>query len=412
MQTTVKYSFDPAKVRSDFPILKSKVRGKPLTFLDSAASSQKPQVVIDTIKDVYENGYANIHRGVYQLSARATDAFENVRAKVARFINAKEDKEIIFVRGTTEAINLVASSYGGAFFEKGDEIILTAMEHHANIVPWQLLRDRIGIEIKVVPMNCRGELMLEAYDQHFSEKTKMVGIAHVSNSLGTINPVKDIIKMAHDRGVPVLVDGAQSTPHIPVDVQDLDADFYTVSAHKMYGPSGVGALYGKREHLEKMPPYQGGGDMITYVSFLKTLYAEIPSKFEAGTPDIAGVIGWGAAIDYLTTLGMESVHAYGNELLAYGTKILDDLDGVNIIGTADTKASIISFLIDGAHPHDIGTILDMEGIAVRTGHHCAQPVMDFYKIPATSRASLSVYNNKEDIDRLAEGIKKVIEVFK
>lgn len=412
MQENNSNSFDPVKIRNDFPILKTLVRGKPLVFLDSAASSQKPQVVIDKIKDIYENGYANIHRGVYQLSSRATDAFEGTRVKLARFINAREASEIIFVRGTTEAINLVASSYGGTFFEKGDEVILTAMEHHANIVPWQLLRDKIGIVIKVVPMNCKGELMLEAYNQHFSERTKLVGIAHVSNSLGTINPVKKIIGMAHERGIPVLVDGAQSSPHIPVDVQDLDADFYTMSAHKMYGPSGVGALYGKREFLEKMPPYQGGGDMITYVSFLKTLYAEIPSKFEAGTPDIAGIIGWGAAIDYLSDLGMENVHAYGNRLLSYGTKALEALEGVNIIGTAENKVSIISFLIDGAHPHDIGTILDMEGIAVRTGHHCAQPVMDFYKIPATSRASLSIYNNEEDIDNLVAGIKKVIEVFK
>lgn len=403
---------DPHAVRQDFPILlNSTVKGKPLTFLDSAASSQKPRVVINTLKSFYEESYANIHRGVYHLSSRATDSFEKARVKIKDFINAGSQNEIIFVRGSTEAINLVAKSFGRMTMKEGDEILLSAMEHHANIVPWQLLRDQFGLVIKVIPMNKRGELLLDKYEEMFTSKTRFVGVNHVSNALGTINPVGEMTRIAHDHGVPILVDGAQGVPHMPVDVQQIGCDFYTVSGHKMYGPSGIGVLYGKSEHLEKMPPYQGGGDMIRSVSFEKTLFADPPARFEAGTPDIAGGVGLGAAVDYLESVGMERVHEYGKELLAYGTEVLSEIPGLTLIGTAKEKTSILSFVLEGIHPHDIGTILDSENIAVRTGHHCAQPVMDFFNLPATTRASLSLYNTREDIDRLAAGIRKVIKVF-
>jgi cysteine desulfurase/selenocysteine lyase len=403
---------NPEKIRDDFPIFSIQVRGKELTFLDSAASSQKPNAVIDTLTNFYKFGYANIHRGVYDLSAKATDAFEKTRTTVKDFINARDSREIVFVRGSTEAINLVANSYGRSQFQAGDEIIISAMEHHANIVPWQLLRDQIGIVIKVIPINDRGELLLEEFEKLITSKTKLVGVTHVSNALGTINPIKEIAAIAHAHGVAVLVDGAQGLPHLPVDVQDIDCDFYTISGHKAYAPTGSGVLYGKLELLNEMPPYQGGGDMIRSVTFEKTTFSDPPQRFEAGTPDIAGVVGLGEALRYLQKIGMDKVHAYNDILLEYGTNALQEIDGLKIIGTAAKKTSVMSFVIDGIHPHDIGTILDREGVAVRTGHHCAQPVMEFFKIPATTRASVSLYNNFEDIDRLVAGLKKVIEVFK
>jgi cysteine desulfurase/selenocysteine lyase len=405
-------AFDPYEIRKDFPILNSVIKGKPLVFLDSAASSQKPRVVINTLKSFYEESYANIHRGVYHLSSLATDAFERARVKIKDFIGAERAEEIIFVRGTTEAINLVAQSFGRMTFKEGDEILLSAMEHHANIVPWQLLRDQLGLTIKVIPMNDKGELLLDEYKKLFTSKTRMVGVNHVSNALGTVNPVKEMTQIAHEHDVPILVDGAQGSPHFAVDVKDIGCDFYTISGHKMYGPSGVGALYGKIEHLKQMPPYQGGGDMIRYVSFEKTMFADPPARFEAGTPDIAGGVGLGAAVDYLNNIGMDKVHAYGKELLEYGTEVLSSIDGLRFIGTAEEKTSILAFVLEGVHPHDIGTVLDSLGIAVRTGHHCAQPVMDFFQVPATTRASLSLYNVREDIDKLAEGLRKVIEVFR
>ena len=404
-------SFDVERIRNDFPILKQQVHGKPLVYLDNAATSQKPQVVIDTVTQYYLAQNSNVHRGVHFLSEQATQAFEGARAKVARFLNASNAREVIFVRGATEGINLVAQSYGRTFIKAGDEILISAMEHHSNIVPWQMLCEQIGARLRVIPFNYDGELFLDEYERLLNERTKFVSVVHVSNALGTINPIKQIIEMAHRRGIPVLVDGAQAVPHMRVDVQDLDCDFYAFSGHKLFGPTGIGVLYGKADLLEAMPPYQGGGDMISAVTFEKTHYNTLPYKFEAGTPDIAGVIGLGAAIDYLSEIGLDAITAYEHELLAYATDALSTIKGVRIIGTAREKAGVLSFVLDGIHAHDIGTILDHEGIAIRAGHHCAMPVMQRFGVPATARASLAFYNTKEEVDALIRAIHKVIEVF-
>ncbi|MNX60592.1 putative cysteine desulfurase [compost metagenome] len=411
MTTAVHPTFDVAAIRKDFPILNRQVNDKPLVFLDSAASSQMPQAVIDRLVQYQTTEHANVHRGVHTLSQEATTAYEGVRRKVRNLIGAKEDREIIYTRGTTEAINLVMHGYGRPFIKEGDEIILSALEHHANIVPWQMLCQEKGCVIRVIPCDDRGVLDMEAYKALLNERTKFVGVTHVSNALGTINPVAEIIRLAHERGVPVLVDGAQGAPHMKVDVQELDADFYTFSGHKMCGPTGIGILYGKAELLEKMQPWQGGGDMILSVSFEKTTYNTIPHKFEAGTPPIAAAIALGAAIDYLQGIGLDRIAAYEHELLAYATERVSALPGVRIIGTAPEKAAVLSFVIDGVHPHDIGTILDQEGIAVRAGHHCAQPVMQRMGVPATARASFAFYNTKEEVDALVDGIKTVQEIF-
>ena len=403
--------FDVERVRADFPVLHQTVNGKPLIYLDNGASSQVPQVVIDRGSIYLEHEHSNIHRGVHYLSQRATTAYEGAREKVKRFINARESRECIFVRGATEGINLVMHGYGRKFIERDDEILISAMEHHANIVPWQMLCEEKGALLRVIPMNDAGELMLDEYDGQLNERTKFVAITHVSNALGTINPIKLMIAQAHKYGVPVLIDGAQSAPHMPVDVQDLDCDFYTFSGHKMYAPTGSGIVYGKAELLEKMNPFQGGGDMIRSVTFEKTTYAELPNKMEAGTPAIASQIGLGAAIDYLNSIGREQAAKHEAELLRYATERISAIEGVRIIGTARNKASVLSFVIDGIHPHDIGTILDQEGIAVRAGHHCAQPVMQRFKVPATARASFAFYNTKEEIDVLAKTIERVIEIF-
>jgi len=402
---------DIERVRKDFPILQTLARGKPLVFLDSAASAQKPQAVIDAMVDLYSRSYANIHRGVYELSERSTAAFEATREKVRSFLGAAETREIVFVRGTTEAINLVASSFGRARLSEGDEVLITHMEHHSNIVPWQMLCDEKGATLKVAPIDDDGSLIVEEFEKLLGPHTKLVALPHVSNALGTVNPVKDLVRRAHAKGVPVLVDGAQAVPHQRVDVRDLDCDFYAFSSHKLFGPSGVGVLYGKAEHLEAMPPYQGGGEMILSVSFEKTIYNEIPHKFEAGTPDIAGVVGLGAAIDYVEALGLDAIAAHDHELLEYATGALSEVPGLTLVGTAPEKAAVLSFVLDCAHPHDIGTILDQEGIAVRTGHHCAQPVMQRYGISATARASLALYSRREDVDALVAGLAKVREVF-
>ena len=402
---------DVASIREDFPILKQRINDKPLVYLDNAATSQKPQAVIDALVNYYTCINSNVHRGVHTLSQRATDAYEESRSKVRQFINAADDKEIIFVRGTTEGINLVAQTYGRQNIGPDDEIIISAMEHHSNIVPWQILCQEKGAHLKVVPINDEGELLLDEYEKLLSPRTKLVSIVHQSNALGTINPVEQIVDLAHRRGVPVLLDGAQSVAHVPIDVTRVGCDFYVFSGHKLYGPTGVGVLYGKAELLDAMPPYQGGGEMIRSVTFEKTLYNTIPNKFEAGTQNIAGSIGLGAAIDYVNNLGMENIAAYENELLAYGTERLADIGPVRLIGTARHKGSILSFVLGNVHPHDVGTILDAEGIAVRTGHHCAQPLMDRFGVPATVRASLAFYNTKEEIDTLVKGIDRVIEVF-
>lgn len=402
---------DIARLRQDFPILSETMRGKPLVYLDNAASTQKPQVVIERMEKFYRSEYANIHRGVYELSQNATVAYEAVREKVKTFLNAASGREIIFVRGTTEAINLVAQSYGRSKLKAGDEILITAMEHHSNIVPWQLLCEQIGAVLRVAPMNHHGELLLDEFEKLLSPKTKFVSIVHVSNALGTINPVKKMIALAHAHGIPVLVDGAQAVSHLSVDVQDLGCDFYAFSGHKLFGPSGVGVLYGRTELLNAMPPYQGGGDMILSVTFEKTLFNEIPHKFEAGTPDIAGVIAFGAALDYLATLDGPTLQAHEAELLEYATKQLAAIPQLRFIGTAKEKTSVLSFVLDAVHPHDIGTVLDMQGVAIRAGHHCAQPVMDFFGVSATTRASLAFYNTREDIDQLVRGLHKVVEIF-
>jgi cysteine desulfurase/selenocysteine lyase len=404
-------SFAVERIRNDFPILKQQVHGKPLVYLDNAATSQKPQVVIDTVTQYYLAQNSNVHRGVHFLSEQATQAFEGARAKVARFLNASNAREVIFVRGATEGINLVAQSYGRTFIKAGDEILISAMEHHSNIVPWQMLCEQVGARLRVLPFNHDGELLLDEYERLLNERTKFVSVVHVSNALGTINPIKQIIAMAHRRGIPVLVDGAQAVPHMRVDVQDLDCDFYAFSGHKLFGPTGIGVLYGKADLLEAMPPYQGGGDMISAVTFEKTHYNTLPYKFEAGTPDIAGVIGLGVAIDYLSEIGLDAITAYEHELLAYATDALSTIKGVRIIGTAREKAGVLSFVLDGIHAHDIGTILDHEGIAIRAGHHCAMPVMQRFGVPATARASVAFYNTKEEVDALIRAIHKVIEVF-
>ena len=409
--TTSVNSFDVARIREDFPILKEMVHGKPLVYLDNAATSQKPQAVIDALVNYYVTENSNVHRGVHTLSQLATDAYEGARETVRQFINAEDDKEIIFVRGTTEGINLVAQTYGRENVGAGDEIIITAMEHHSNIVPWQILCEEKGAHLKVIPINDEGELLLDEYEKLLSPRTKFVSIVHQSNALGTINPVEQIIELAHARGIPVMLDGAQAVAHVPIDVQKLGCDFYAFSGHKLYGPTGVGALYGRADLLNAMPPYQGGGEMIRSVTFEKTLYNVLPAKFEAGTQNIAGSVGLGAAIDYVNSVGMDNIAAYEKELLAYGTERLSEIEMVKLIGTARHKGSILSFVMENAHPHDVGTILDAEGIAVRTGHHCAQPLMDRFGVPATVRASLAFYNTKEEIDTLVKGIDRVIEVF-
>ncbi len=404
-------SLDVTAVRKDFPILSQQVHGKPLIYLDNAATSQKPKCVIDALTRFYQMDNANIHRGVHQLSERSTESYEAARGKVQRFLNAANTREIIFVRGATEGINLVAQTFGRTHISAGDEIVISAMEHHSNIVPWQMLCEEKGAVLRVIPINDRGEVEFDQFEKLLNHRTRLVAVSHVSNALGTINPVREIVKTAHGWNVPVLIDGAQAVPHMKVDVRNLDCDFYVFSGHKVFGPTGIGVLYGKEQLLEEMPPWQGGGDMIRSVTFEKTTYNELPYKFEAGTPDIAGVIGLGAAIDYLDQIGMDGVAAHEHDLLLYGTLALENISALRLIGTAREKAGVLSFVIDGVHPHDAGTILDREGVAVRTGHHCAQPVMDRFGVSGTTRASLAFYNTREDIDRLVAGIQKVKEVF-
>ena len=404
-------AIDIQAIRADFPVLDQQIYGKPLVYLDNAASSQKPNQVIDAVADYYRHDNANIHRGVHRLSQRATDAYEAAREKVRGFINAKSDKEVIFVRGATEAVNLVAQSFARPQLKSGDEILISHLEHHANIVPWQMVCEQTGASLKVIPMTESGELDLSTIDELLNSNTKLLAIGQVSNALGTINPVKTLISKAKAKGIPVLVDGAQSVPHMAVDVQELDCDFFVFSGHKMFAPTGIGVLYGKQALLEAMPPWEGGGDMILSVSFDKTIYNELPYKFEAGTPNIAGTIGLGAAVDYMQQVGIDEIAAHEHHLLALATEQFEQLDGVNIIGTAAEKASVLSFMIDGVHPHDVGTIFDQEGVAIRTGHHCAQPVMQFYGIPATARASFAFYNTEQEIDALVAAVKKTQELF-
>lgn len=402
---------DFKKVRNDFPVLKETVRGKPLVYLDNAASSQMPQPVIDRINRYHTREHANVHRGVHTLSQKATDAFEEARGKVQKLINAAHEHEVIYTTGTTDSINLVARSFGQAFLQEGDRILLSEIEHHANIVPWQMTAQQTGAVIEVLPVDDAGELVWEAYIEALDKGAAIVAVTHVSNALGTVNPVKEMVREAHSRDIPVLLDGAQAVPHGPVDVQDIDCDFYAFSAHKMCGPTGFGILYGKEDYLEMMPPYRGGGEMIDKVTFEETTYNRLPFKFEAGTPPIAASVGYSAAIDYLEAIGMENIARREQELLAYATQRLLEIEGLRIVGTANEKASVLSFVFDDIHAHDIGTILDQQGIAIRTGHHCAQPTMRRYGIPATARASLSFYNNREDVDRLAEGIEKATGFF-
>jgi cysteine desulfurase/selenocysteine lyase len=403
--------WDVERIRKDFPVLSQMVHGNRLVYLDNAASSQVPQMVIERGSQYLKHEHSNIHRGVHYLSMKATNAYEGAREKVKRFINARDVKECIFVRGATEGINLVMHGYGRKFIGAGDEIIISAMEHHANIVPWQMLCEEKNARLRVIPMNDAGELLMDEYDALLNERTKLVAVTHVSNALGTVNPIKEMIDRAHKYGVPVLIDGAQWAPHMPIDVQDLDCDFYAFSGHKMFAPTGSGVIYGKEALLEKMNPFQGGGDMIKSVTFEKTIYADLPNKFEAGTPAIASQIGLGAAIDYLNIIGREKAAAYEHELLQYATEQISAIEGVRIVGTAREKLGVLSFVIDDIHPHDIGTILDQEGIAVRAGHHCAQPVMKRFNVPATARASFAFYNTKEEADALARTIEKVIEIF-
>ncbi len=411
-RVTATHGFDVEKVRQDFPALHQEVRGKPLVYLDNGASAQKPKLVIDTVSQLYAHDYSNVHRGVHALAERSTKAFEATREKVRHFINARTTREIIFVRGTTEAINLVAQSYARNNLHKDDEIIITHMEHHSNIVPWQLVCEQTGALLRVVPINDSGELILEEFEKLLGPRTKLVALVHVSNALGTINPVRQIIELAHAQNVPVLLDSAQAVPHLKVDVQQLDCDFYAFSGHKMYGPSGIGVLYGKEALLDAMSPYHGGGEMIKYVTFEKTEYNELPHKFEAGTPNIAGTVGLGAAIDYLTGLDLDAIAAHEHDLLDYATKAASEVPGLKIIGTAPEKASILSFLLEGVHAHDIGTILDHEGIAVRAGHHCTMPLMRRFGVAATTRASFGLYNTREEVDALIAGIHKVKEVIR
>jgi len=410
--TAEKTMYDVERIRRDFPILSRKVHGKPLVYLDNAATTQKPQAVIDRIVRYYTEENSNVHRGVHYLSQIATEAYEGTRTTVRRFVNARSEKEIVFTRGTTDGINLVAYAWGRRNVKAGDDVIISAIEHHSDIVPWQMLCDATGANLRIIPVNDAGELILEEYAKLLTPRAKIVAIGHASNALGTINPIRKMTAMAHDAGAIILIDGAQGAPHVRIDVQDIGCDFYTFSSHKIYGPTGSGVLYGKEAILEDTPPYHGGGDMILSVSFEKTTYNALPYKFEAGTPDIAGVIGMGAAIDYITTLGLEAIGAHEHDLLLYATKRLQSLDGLRIIGTAREKASVISFVLEGAHPHDIGTILDQEGIAIRTGHHCAQPLMMRFNVPATGRASFGLYNTREEADALVAGLRKVIEVFR
>jgi cysteine desulfurase/selenocysteine lyase len=404
-------AIDVAAVRRDFPILSRQVHGKPLVYLDNAASSQKPRSVIEAERSLYEEYYANVHRGVHSLSMESTDAYEAGRVKAQAFLNAASTREIVFTRGTTEAINLVAATFGRSRVGAGDEVLVSGLEHHSNIVPWQMLCEEKGARLRSVPINDDGEVVLEELERRLTPRTRILGMAHVSNALGTITPVAQIIEVAHARGVPVLLDGAQAAPHVAVDVQSLGCDFYAFSGHKIYGPSGIGVLYGKASLLEQMPPYQGGGDMILSVSFEKTTYNELPYKFEAGTPNIAGVVGLGAALDWVTGIGLDRIAAHEHALLEYGTRRLLEIPGLRIIGTAREKAAVLSFVVEGVHPHDMGTVLDYEGVAVRTGHHCAQPVMERFGVPATTRASLAVYNTKQEIDVLVAGIEKAREMF-
>lgn len=404
-------AFDVAKVRKDFPILHQEVCGHPLAYLDSANTSQKPRHVIDAVRHFYEHDNSNIHRGVHQLSIRATEAYEGARRKVQKFIGAERPEEIVFVRGATEGINLVAQTLGRQILQAGDEVVITHLEHHSNIVPWQMVCTERGAELRVVPIDDDGAVAMSEFEKLVGEKTKIVAINHVSNALGTINPAEEMIAIAKALGAITVVDGAQSVPHMPVDVTALGADFFALSGHKMFGPTGIGALYGRFEALDALPPYQGGGEMIKSVTFEKTIYNDLPHRFEAGTQNLAGAVGLGAAVDYLSNVGMDNIAAYEHELLEYGTKKLQEVPGLRLIGTAPNKAAVLSFVLECAHPHDIGTILDQQGIAVRTGHHCAQPVMERFGVPATVRASLAFYNTKEEIDRLAAGLLKVAEVF-
>jgi cysteine desulfurase / selenocysteine lyase len=403
--------FDVERIRQDFPILRQQVHGHPLVYLDNAATSQKPQVVIDAVRNYYERDNANIHRGVHFLSERATEEYERARRTAQRFLNAPDSREMIFVRGTTEAINLVAQTYGRKHVAEGDEVLVTAMEHHSNIVPWQLLCEEKGAHLRVAPIDDRGELLVDEFEKLLGPRTKLVALPHVSNALGTINPVATLVEMAHRWNAPVIVDGAQAAPHVQIDVQALGCDFYAFSGHKVYGPTGIGVLYGKAALLDAMPPYQGGGEMISSVTFEKTTYNKLPHKFEAGTPDISGAIGLGAALDYVKGLGLDEIAAHEEDLLAYANAALSAVPDIRLIGTAPHKAGVVSFVMEGIHPHDIGTILDQEGIAVRTGHHCAQPVMQRFNVPATVRASFALYNMKQEIDALVSGIRKVREVF-
>jgi cysteine desulfurase/selenocysteine lyase len=404
-------AFDVRRIRKDFPILKQKVYGKPLVYLDNAATSQKPQRVIDAILHFYTQDCSNVHRGVHLISERATRAYEEARVKIQHSLHAAEHREIVFVRGTTEAINLVAQTYGRQHVQAGDEVLITAMEHHSNIVPWQILCEEKGARLRVAPINDRGELILEEFERLLGPRTRIVSVAHVSNALGTVNPVRQIVEMAHRWSAAVVLDGAQAAPHLKVDVQELDCDFYAFSGHKVFGPTGIGTLYGKARLLEAMPPYQGGGDMISSVTFEKTLYNTIPYKFEAGTPNVAGVIGLGAALDYVNQIGMDNITSYEHALLAYATEAIGQIPGVRLIGTAREKVGVLSFLVEGVHAHDVGTVLDREGIAIRTGHHCAQPVMERFGVPATARASLAFYNTKQDINALAAGLQMVKGIF-
>jgi cysteine desulfurase/selenocysteine lyase len=403
--------FDVERVREDFPILQEVVHGKPLVYLDNAATSQKPLAVLEAMEHFYRHECSNVHRGVHLLSERATRAYEGARMKVREFIGAAEDREIVFVRGTTEALNLVAWSYGRANVGRGDEVLITTMEHHSNIVPWQMLCEEKGARLRVAPINDAGELLMDEFEKLLSPQTKVVSVAHVSNALGTVNPVKEIARLARRAGAAVVVDGAQAAPHLRLNVRELDCDFYALSGHKLFGPTGIGVLYGKAGLLEVMPPYQGGGDMISSVTFERTTYNVIPFKFEAGTPYIAGAIGLGAAIDYLEKLGLENVAQYEHDLLNYATERIARVPGVRLIGTAREKAGVISFEMEGIHPHDVGTVLDREGVAIRTGHHCAQPVMQRFGVAATARASFSFYNTREDVDRLVQGLEKAREFF-
>lgn len=408
----VKTDLNIEEIRKQFPILHQEVNGKPLVYFDNAATSQKPQSVIDALTHYYDHDNSNIHRGIHTLAERSTTAFEDTRKALAKFVNSNEVEEIIFTKGTTESINLVAATYGRKFIGEGDEIIISALEHHSNIVPWQILCEEKGSVLKVIPVNEKGELKIDEYEKLLSDKTKFVSVNYISNALGTINPVKEIIDKAHGVGAKVLIDAAQATPHVRIDVQALDIDFLAFSGHKVYGPTGVGALYGKRDLLEKMPPYQGGGEMIKDVSFSGTTYNDIPYKFEAGTPNIGEVIAWKAAIDFVEDLGLENIAAHEHELLEYAMELLSEVEGIQFIGTAENKASVISFLVDGVHPFDLGQILDAKGIAVRTGHHCAQPLMEIFNIEGTVRASFSVYNTKEEVKYFVEALKAAIKMFK